>query len=200
MTAKLLLATRNRHKETELRSLLAGLPVELLTLADFPHLAEAPEDQPTFLGNATQKALWGLKQTGIPTLADDSGLEVAALGGLPGVHSARFAGEKRDDLQNNLKLLSLLKDIPPERRTARFVCVIVLAAGDGKIYSAQGRCQGLIIEEFCGTGGFGYDPIFYVPGRKKTFAQLTLAEKNRISHRGKALRKAVRIIEKVFPA
>ncbi len=194
MTAKLLMATRNKGKELELRSLLAGLPLEIMTLNDWPDLPEAMEDQPTFLGNATQKALLGAQQTGLITLADDSGLEVAALGGLPGVRSARFAGEERNDRRNNMKLLSLLKDIPLSQRTAQFVCVAVIATPDGKIYSAEGRCTGIIVSEFQGKGGFGYDPIFYVPGLHKTFAQLDLEEKNRISHRGQALREAVTII------
>lgn len=180
---RLVLATRNEGKVREIREVLSGLDVELLTLSDLP---EVHEDGATFSENAKKKALKVAELTGLPALADDSGLEVDALGGSPGVRSARFAG---DDDANNRKLLELLKGVPPERRTARFRCVLALAFPDGRAYTVEGTCEGRIAEEPAGEGGFGYDPIFLVPERGLTFAQMTREEKNSISHRGRALRK-----------
>lgn len=197
---KLLMATRNRGKVEELKSLLEGVPLEILTMLDFPGLPEAPEEHDTFRENAAQKALLAARETGLTALADDSGLEVDALGGQPGVKSARFAGEPADDHRNNRQLLSMLKGVPAERRQARFVSVIAIATPEGELNFAQGECEGIILEEMRGTGGFGYDPLFYLPEKKKTFAELTLEEKNLISHRGKALREAVTTLRRLIPS
>lgn len=195
---KLLMATRNKGKVTELLELLAGLPVEIMTLADFPQLSDIEEKGRTFRENAVDKAVKAAEHTGLMSLADDSGLEVEILDGQPGIYSARFAGEPTDDNRNNLKLLSLLHNVPPEKRQARFVSVIAIASpgekGEIEIFSTEGSIQGLILNEFRGTGGFGYDPLFYIPSLGKTFAQLNLEEKNLISHRGQALRKAAMIL------
>ena len=132
------------------------------------------------------------------SLADDSGLEVDALNGAPGVYSARFAGEKATDEQNNRKLLRLLEETPPEKRTARFRCVIAIGAPDGSVQTAEGRAEGLILCSPRGTGGFGYDPLFLVPGIRRTFAELPPEEKNRLSHRGKALLSVFPLLNKLL--
>lgn len=194
-----MMATRNRGKLRELEVLLAGIPVELLTLEDLPGMPEVEETGETFLENATLKAVMIAQASGILTLADDSGLVVDALGGRPGVYSARFAGEKADDWQNNMKLLRLLKGVSPERRTARFVSSIAVAEPNGRrVCSAEGRCEGVILEEMRGTGGFGYDPLFYIPELGKTMAELTMEEKNQVSHRGKAFRNIARLLRQGF--
>jgi len=192
---RLVLATRNEGKAKEIREALSGLEVDLLTLSDFP---EVHEDGATFSENAKKKALTVAKFTGLPALADDSGLEVDALGGMPGVRSARFAGEGADDDANNRKLLELLKGLPPERRTARFRCVLALAFPDGEVYTVEGTCEGLIAEEPAGEGGFGYDPLFLIPEEGRTFAQMTREEKNSLSHRGRALRKLREVLHQLI--
>lgn len=194
----ILMATRNKGKAEELADLLQDLPVQILTLQDFPDLAEVEETGLTFTENAALKADFAAKETGLITLSDDSGLEVDALNGEPGVYSARFAGEPSDDQQNNLKLLELLHGLPLEQRTARFVSVIALvnpiSSEKREIFYSSGTCEGLILEDMHGDGGFGYDPLFFVPSLQKTFAQLTLEEKNLVSHRGQALRQVVPIL------
>jgi len=199
MTSKhsLLMATRNKGKAEELSQMLLDLPVQIVTLQDFPDLPEVAETGQTFAENAALKAVFAAERTGLITLSDDSGLEVDALQGRPGVYSARFAGEPSDDGRNNQKLLELLQGLPPQERTARFASVIAIAVPQKpqpQVHYSRGVCEGVILEELRGTGGFGYDPLFYVPGLAKTFAQLTLEEKNRISHRGAALREAVNIL------
>lgn len=195
---QILMATRNKGKAEELVWLLRDLPVKVLTLEDFPDLAEVPETGCTFAENAALKAEYAASATGLISLSDDSGLEVDALGGRPGVLSARFAGEGANDRENNLKLLSLLRDVPQEQRKARFVSVIAIAApkpsGKPERFLTRGTCEGLILQEERGGGGFGYDPLFLVPQLGKTFAELTMEEKNRISHRGQALRQAVPLL------
>ena len=198
MTFKVLMATHNRGKVAELKSLLPGLPIQVFTLADFPALSVMEETGITFLENAVQKAKIAAKFSGYPALADDSGLVVDALGGQPGVHSARFAGEPGNDQANNLKLLRLLKGIPFSQRTARFISVIAFVTPQGQVYTAEGQCEGIIIDKLQGTGGFGYDPLFYLPELGKTMAELTLAEKNKISHRGKAWREIVPFLQTIF--
>lgn len=192
------MATRNKGKAEELAQLLQDLPVQILTLQDFPDLPEVLETGRTFAENAALKAEFAAQATGLITLSDDSGLELDELNGEPGVYSARFAGEPSDDERNNRKLLELLRGLPPEQRTARFVSVIAVAVPnevDKPVISyCRGTCSGVILEELRGCGGFGYDPLFYVPSLQKTFAQLTLEEKNRVSHRGQALRLAVQIL------
>lgn len=194
MTKQLLMATYNRGKLLELEKMLEGLPVEILTLASLPSYKPVAETGHTFLENAVIKAVTAAKESGILTLADDSGLEVDALNGQPGVHSARFAGEPPDDHRNNTKLLQMLAGIPPEQRTARFVSAVAIAIPDRSVHTAEGRCEGVILTEGRGEGGFGYDPLFYVPALQKTFAELSLAEKNRFGHRGEALRKAAAVL------
>ena len=184
---KLVLATKNEGKVREMTKLLAGQDIEVLSLADFPAIEEIVEDGETFRENAVIKATEVCMQTGLTTLADDSGLEVDCLDGLPGVYSARFAGEDKDDSANNKKLLELLDGIPEEKRTARFKCVIAVADTDCFVYIAEGTCAGIIAQEQRGDGGFGYDPLFYLPEQGKTFAELDLETKNKISHRARAL-------------
>lgn len=185
----LIIATRNPGKLEEIR-LLLGPEIRLRSLADFADLPDIVEDGDTFEANAVKKARTVARHTGCPALADDSGLEVDALGGAPGVHSARFAGENATDAQNNAKLLHLLGETPEEKRTARFRCVIGITTPDGAVRTARGRCEGRILKRPRGRGGFGYDPLFLVPALKLTFAELSPGEKNRISHRGRALKAA----------
>lgn len=183
---KLVLATKNEGKVKELTKLLAEQDIEVLSLADFPEIEEIVENGVTFKENAMIKATEVCMQTGLITLADDSGLEVDYLEGLPGVYSARFAGEEKDDSANNKKLLELLAGVPVEQRTARFKCVVAVADIDCFVYIAEGTCAGIIAEEQRGDGGFGYDPLFYLPEYDKTFAELDLETKNKISHRARA--------------
>jgi XTP/dITP diphosphohydrolase len=186
---KLLLATRNQHKKRELQELLSGIEVDVLTLEDLKPMAEVEEDGATFEANAVKKAWETAKQSGLLSLADDSGLEVDALQGRPGVHSARFAGEGASDEANNAKLLELLQDVSDDERTARFVCVIALCDPSGTLHTVRGECEGSIIRIPSGSGGFGYDPLFVPRGYDQTYAQLSALAKNSISHRGAALKK-----------
>lgn len=190
----IVVATGNRGKLTELQSLLGPLGVEIKSMKDFPDLPEVVEDGSTFAENAAKKAVEVSRATGEIALADDSGLEVDHLGGAPGVYSARFAGEHKDDRANNEKLLALLEGVPPEKRTARFKCVVALAVPGDRIYTAEGACEGVIGTAPRGEEGFGYDPLFIIPEMGKTFAQLDLDTKNSISHRGKAFARARKII------
>lgn len=185
--AHLVLATRNEGKVRELTALLMPLGIQVVSLAAYPELPEIPEEGDTFEANALTKARTVAAHTGRLAMADDSGLEVEALNGAPGVHSARFAGEPRDDRRNNEKLLRLLEGVPWEKRRARFRCVIALVTPEGAERITEGTCEGFISHELRGTGGFGYDPLFYLPEFKQTFAELGLDTKNRISHRARAL-------------
>ncbi len=193
----ILLATNNQGKVKELLKLLGSLPFNVLSLRDFPAIGEIEENGETFADNALIKARTASRLSGLLCLADDSGLEVEALQGRPGVHSARFAGEPKDDTRNNLLLLELLKDIPYPQRGARFKSVIAIVTSCGEEYLTEGTCEGMIGFEPKGSDGFGYDPLFFVPQFAKTFAELTLEEKNCISHRGKALRAAGKILAKL---
>ena len=184
---ELLVATGNQGKLRELEHLLEGVVERLLSLADFPELRPVDEDGASFAENALKKARHAAQQTGIATLADDSGLAVAALAGRPGVHSARFAGPDADDARNNARLLQELAEVPADRRQAAFHCVIALCRPDGDCQTFSGELPGLILAQPRGEGGFGYDPLFLVPEYGKTLAELPLAVKNRISHRGRAL-------------
>lgn len=168
--------------------MLRGLPVEIRQLSEFPNLPEAIESGATFAENAELKARHYAGLTGLVTLAEDSGIEIDALSGAPGVYSARFAGNHGDDAANNAKVVELLRDVPPERRTGRFRCVSVLASADAVIAVAEGTIEGRILDALQGTEGFGYDPLFYVPELGCTTAQISREQKNKISHRGKALR------------
>jgi len=191
----LLLATRNRDKFKEIKEILGENKWKLLSLEHFPETAEVIEDGKTFSDNALKKARAAFKATGIPSLADDSGVEVDYLNGAPGVFSSRFAGEKASYRDNNEKLLSLMKDVPMERRKARFKCVVALV-DDKEEKWVEGVCDGIILSEYRGENGFGYDPLFFVPEKNKTFAEMTRREKNEISHRGKAFRKMAELLRK----
>ena len=184
---KMVLATKNKNKVKEVSEFLAPHGIEVVSLHEFPDLPEIEEYGETFKDNAIIKATEACMFTGIMALADDSGLEVDCLEGLPGVYSSRFAGEDKDDLANNKKLLELLEGVPAEQRTARFKCVMALATTDCFVYTAEGTCEGVIAEQPRGEGGFGYDPLFYLPEYGKTFAELDLETKNKISHRSRAL-------------
>jgi XTP/dITP diphosphohydrolase len=185
----LVFATRNRGKLVELRQLLPGIEVRSLDDITVP---EVVEDADTFEGNAAKKAREVSAATGLPALADDSGLEVDALGGAPGVYSARYAGEPHDDARNNAKLLAALAGIPADRRTARFRSVLALADVTGalgsEVITESGACEGVILEAPRGTGGFGYDPLFYSPELGMTFAEAGVGPKNDLSHRARAMR------------
>ncbi len=182
----LLIATRNPGKVREFAALLAALPFELRGLEGIPDAPHVAEDGVTYHDNAYAKALALARFSGLPTLADDSGLEVDALDGAPGVRSARFAGVDADDGDNVRFLLRCLAGRPPAERTARFRCVLVVARPDGETIAAEGSCEGMISEAPRGTSGFGYDPIFFYPPAGRTFAELSAAEKNRVSHRARA--------------
>lgn len=182
----LLVATHNRGKLREYRELLRDLPVQLTFLDEVGIADDVPETGQSFEENAVLKARAYAQKSGLLTLADDSGLEVDALGGRPGVHSARYAGPTATDADRIRKLLSELQGVPPEQRTARFRCVIAVATPDGEVITAEGTVEGVIATEPRGTHGFGYDPIFYLPELGVTMAQLPPAVKNRISHRARA--------------
>ncbi|MBR6426502.1 MAG: XTP/dITP diphosphatase [Clostridia bacterium] len=189
---KIVMATHNGNKLREIRALLDGnglSDITLLTLSDIGYNQEIDETGTTFSENAYIKASVPAR-LGYYGLADDSGLEVDYLLGAPGVYSARFAGEPCNDAANNEKLLEELEDVPESLRTARYVSVIsfVSPVSPAESFSVSGKCEGLILEEYRGEGGFGYDPLFYVPELHKTFAQVTMEEKNAVSHRGKATR------------
>jgi len=194
---KLLLATNNKGKTREYKSLLRGIPFEIVTLADEGITTEVEETGLSFDENARLKATTMAKKSGLLTLADDSGLEVDALGGEPGVHSARYAGEGASDVDRLNYLLSRLKDVPGDRRSARFRCVIAIAAPDGKVELCSGECRGFITTEPRGYNGFGYDPVFYLPELGKTMAELPAEEKNKISHRARAAEKAREVLMKI---
>lgn len=184
---ELLVATGNRGKYRELEHLLQGAVERLFSLADFPGLPPVVEDGATFAENAEKKALAAAVATGKPVIADDSGLAVDALGGRPGVYSARFAGDGAGDGENNAKLLREMAGVSPGGRGAAFHCVIALCLPDGTCRTFEGELKGIILEAPRGTAGFGYDPLFLVPEFGSTLAELPLEVKNRISHRGKAL-------------
>lgn len=187
---KLLLATNNQGKVREYRELLAGIPYEIVTLADVGITTDVKETGGSFEENARLKAMALARESGLLSLADDSGLEVDALGGGPGSLSHRFAGEGASDADRINLLLKRLKDVPEKERTAQFRCVIAIATPQGKAELFSGICRGLIITAPRGTHGFGYDPVFFVPELGKTMAELALEEKNRVSHRARAAEKA----------
>lgn len=191
---KLVVATKNQGKLREVKALLADYPLEVLSLKDFPDLPEIEETGSTFAENALIKATTVAKQTGLLALGDDSGLEVDCLDGRPGVLSARFAGEPVSDWRNNQKLLALMAGIEPEKRTARFRCVVAIVEPTGQSYLAEGTCEGRIGYTMVGDQGFGYDPLFIIPGLGLTLAQLDMASKNKISHRSQALKQAIPIL------
>lgn len=193
---KVIVATKNRHKLTEFSRILGPLGYRLVSQEEVCPGIEVEEDGATFLENARKKALEIFRRTGLPTIADDSGLCVDALNGAPGVHSARYAddeGTGHDDKANNKKLLRELAGVPMEERTARFVSAISFVLGEGDLVECQGTCEGHIAFAEQGDNGFGYDPLFLVEGG--SFASLSGAEKDRVSHRGNALRKLQALLE-----
>lgn len=191
---RLLIATHNRDKLEEYLELFAGMHLELVTLDDVGIQKDVEEDGATFAENAQIKANAYARQSGLMTLADDSGLEVDALGGEPGVRSKRYAGENASDADRNAYLLNKLRNVPPGKRTARFRCAIAIASPRGELWEADGTCEGEIIFEPRGTNGFGYDPIFYFPDRGATLAELPMEEKNRVSHRARAAQEIRKIL------
>ncbi|MCR5446896.1 MAG: XTP/dITP diphosphatase [Schwartzia sp.] len=191
---KIVVATKNKGKIREMMSAFEGLDVELIPLSAFGELPDAVEDAETFEENALIKARFYMEKTGEACLADDSGLEVDALGGAPGVYSARFSGYHADDASNNEKLLSELKRVGKKESPAAYRCVLAFVDTDGKECTADGVCSGTIKPVPRGEGGFGYDPYFYVE-ENKTMAELTLDEKDKISHRGEALRGMAEILK-----
>ncbi len=188
---KIVFATNNSHKISEFRSCLAqkGVEAEIVTIKETGFSGEIIENADSFKGNAYIKAKTLCDYTGLIAVADDSGLAVDALGGAPGVYSARYAGENATDAMNIEKLLDALKAVPQEGRTARFVCSICVCRPDGETLYVSGESEGIIIDELRGEGRFGYDPVFFYPPMNKTFAEMSSEEKNSVSHRGKAIEK-----------
>ena len=189
-----MLATRNPDKGRELAALLGDAGITIRTLAEFPGAPEVVEDGETCEANAVKKAVTIARYTKLPSAADDTGLMVDALGGRPGVHAARYAGEGATYEDNWKKLLRELAGVPRERRGARFVTVAAVADPEGRVEVVQGALDGLITEAPAGTKGFGYDPVFFVPEIGKTLAQLTPEEKNRVSHRARAFTKVKELL------
>ena len=200
MTRRMLLATNNKKKLVELQRImdaaLGGGAIELVSLKDVEPYPDVPETGLTFAENALLKAREGAKRTGLPTIADDSGIAVDALNGMPGVLSARWAGKHGDDAANNELLLAQMSDFADELRGAAFVCAAALVTPGGREHLVEGRQQGQLLRAPRGTGGFGYDPIFLGEGQVKTNAELSPEEKDAISHRGKALRALAKVIAK----
>ena len=195
---ELVLSTRNADKLREIEQGLTGLPLTLRGAADVPNAKDIVEDGASYLENATKKALTLAKLTGQWALGDDTGLEVERLGGAPGLFSARFAGSGASYAENRQLLLRRLAGRPKGERTARFICTMVVARPDGGIYSAEGVVDGYITEGDVGAQGFGYDAIFWLPAMGKTFAELTLEQKQAVSHRGKALKQIRAYLEKAL--
>jgi XTP/dITP diphosphohydrolase len=198
ITRRLSLATRNPDKIKEIRVILNLPQFDLVSLLDFPEMDEIVEDGETLKANALKKAREAFQWTQIPSLADDTGLEVDCMNGAPGVRSSRFAGDGASYRDNCEKLLELMQGVPAEKRSARFRCVVAYADSDEE-FTVEGICEGVILNAYRGEGGFGYDPLFYLPKIGKTFAEMNTEEKNRISHRGIAFRKMNdRLQEKFF--
>ncbi len=196
---KLVIATKNINKIKEIKDKFSGFAdLEIGSLLDFLDIPEVIEDGFTFEENALKKAREYSAFTGMAVLSDDSGLEIDALSGEPGVRSARYAGENAGDDRNNDLVLQRMEKVPEGRRNARFVCVIAIKLPDNNEYITRGTCEGRIIKSKIGGNGFGYDPIFYIPDLEKTMAELSIAEKNRISHRALALDRAKEILKKIL--
>ena len=190
----MIVATRNKGKIREIREALKGLDLQIQALSDFSEVPEIEEDGESFAENALKKARFYSKHFGKLTIADDSGLEVDGLNRLPGIYSARYAGERASSQENNKKLLSEMEGLPISKRGARFKCILAVVSPGGREVIAEGSCRGRIGFREKGKRGFGYDPLFVLPKSGKTMAELSLKEKNRISHRGKALKKLKRLI------
>jgi XTP/dITP diphosphohydrolase len=194
---KILLATQNKGKAAEFQELLADSDIEVCSLLDFPDWEDIEETGQTFAENALLKAREAMKKTGLVTLADDSGLEVEALKGAPGIYSARFAGEQGNAAKNIDKLLLLMEDVPEEKRGARFRCSLAIVTPDGREFLVEGKVEGKILRRRQGESGFGYDPVFFLPASGRTMAELSSAQKNEISHRAQAFRQALPILLKL---
>lgn len=195
----IIIATRNKNKIKEIKVLLGEMPLNILSLDDGDwQIPDIVEDGKTFKENAIKKARTIAELTSKVTMADDSGLMVDALNGQPGIYSARFAGENPTDRENNLKLLQLMNTVPSDRRGAQFVSAIAVASPQGRVDVVEGVCRGDMGFTEEGGGGFGYDPIFIPTGYNKTFAELSISVKNKISHRGRALEKAKLVIERIL--
>lgn len=195
---RLALATRNPGKVREITAIYAGLGARLSGLEDWPAIGELPEDGDTYAENAASKALAVARATGLPALADDSGVEIDALGGGPGVRSRRLLGEAASDTDRNTYVLEQLAGLPRSRRTARYRAVVALATPDGRVQTFEGVCEGTIAERPRGTGGFGYDPIFEIAGDGRSMAEVPPEVKNEISHRARALRAARSAVARVL--
>ncbi|MDD5097553.1 MAG: RdgB/HAM1 family non-canonical purine NTP pyrophosphatase [Candidatus Omnitrophica bacterium] len=193
---QLVVATRNKKKLFEIKEILKGIDLKLLSLDSYKDAPQVMENGKTFKANAVKKAVQLARFTGSLCLGEDSGLCVDFLNGAPGIRSARFSGKEKSDLKNNFKLLGLLAALPLQKRKAHYVCAVALADKKGLIGVVEGKCPGLIALEPKGSAGFGYDPLFYIPKYKKTFAQLGEKIKHKMSHRYYALEKAKRIIQK----
>jgi len=194
----IVIATRNEKKLRELRRYLKSIKTGVISLNEIPGSPTIREDKRTFKGNAVKKALVISKFTGGLVLADDSGLEIKALGGLPGVKSARFAGQKKKDHDNNIKVLTMLNGVPAKKRSARFICAIAIADKGRIVKLIEQHCSGSIAESIRGRHGFGYDSIFLIPKYKRTFGELGFKTKDRMSHRSKALKKARQFLRSYF--
>lgn len=196
----IVLATHNKDKQAELSKALNFKGVNILSLLDFPDIGEIIEDGKTLKDNALIKANTVYKITGLPSISDDTGLEIAALNGEPGVYSARYAGENCSYLDNVNKVLHMMSGVPFSSRRAQFKTVMAFVSDKTELVS-EGSVKGLITEELKGIGGFGYDPVFYIPGMMKTFAEMSIEEKNKISHRGKATKNMISLLysHKIIP-
>ncbi len=188
---KIVLATKNKGKIREFCEALSEIGWEGVPLSEVADVAEPAETGMTFMENALQKARAYVEAVGMPVLSDDSGIIADVLGDEPGIYSARYAGVHGDDEANNQKLIERLRPYHGDDRRAHYVCAVALVFPDGKCVTAEGTCEGILRDFYAGTGGFGYDPLFYLPAFEKTMAELSLSEKNSISHRGKALRELV---------
>ena len=195
---KIVLATHNRDKCAEMAAILSDYPIDLLTLEDFPEIGEIIEDSDTLEGNAIIKARIVYNQTRLSSWADDTGLEVDALNGEPGIYSARYAGENCNYSDNVTKLLKNMEKIPAEKRTARFQTVIAFV-GDKMELVSEGIVKGKITTKPKGVGGFGYDPVFYISEQGKTYSEMKMKEKNKISHRGKAIQEMLKLLQSRLP-
>lgn len=197
---KILIATGNQGKIREIKKILADINIEALSLKDLSIDCNVIEDGKNYEENAYKKAETAAKISGMISISDDSGLEVKALKGVPGIHSARFAGKNKTDTERNLKLLNMMSDIPNEKRKARFVCVAALVIPDktGTKLFFRGECEGIITQEIAGKTGFGYDPVFFIPEYGKTFAELGEEIKNKISHRARAFAKVTEYLKKIY--
>ena len=195
---KFIVATRNKGKLKEISEILKDLPFEVISMEDAGIFKDIEETGNTFEENALIKAREVFKIAGEMVMADDSGLEVDYLNGAPGIYSSRFAGEGASDEDKNNKLFKMLEDVPFEKRTARFVCTIAVVFPDGRHFTVKGTCEGNIANECQGENGFGYDPLFFLHEYKMTMAQMEPEEKNKVSHRGKALKLMLEKLEKTL--